>query len=149
MGRNKNEIPRVAEANLMVLVSNQGFSTGSFYWRHFGVVPAQVPTRTTGSDEDTPILFVGYEKAWNRYGAPVHGGDCPKCGGTGFGNLGLTSTELHLNPLNAYFYLICPLCGRSFRYLNQKEQVDDLEIVKSRKKTELDEDTDFPWYVVY
>lgn len=122
----------------MVYVSNVGFQSGSFAWYGFQMVNGQVAAHTTGSDEDTPLLLVNPEGAWNHYGCnPTRGGSCPKHGG-------FVSAELYLNPLNRYFYLLCPLDATVYRYLNSEERLDDLQIVRSSKKTEYDQNIDFP-----
>ncbi len=121
----------------MVLKDNVGFSITGFDWRYWRVVSGQLPTYTTGSDEDTPLLLVDYEGAWNAYGAPTKSGDCPHCGG-------LVNKELHFNPLSRYFFLMCPLTLDTYRYLNDKGNLDDLKIVQSSKKTEYDENVDVP-----
>lgn len=132
----------------MVLKDNTGFqfdrATGiGFTWYAFTVVEGQKPTYLTGSNVKMPILLVDWEKSWNSYGAPTKGGSCPSSHG------GLVSTELHLNPLSRYFFLLCPVCGRTFKYLDNTEKLSDLKVVKPPKTTSLDEDTDFPDYWVY
>jgi hypothetical protein len=131
----------------MVLVDNIGFDTGSFSWQEFEVVAGQVPAFLTGSEgspnDKIPVLFLDWEGSWNHYGVnPTHSGDCPD-------HPGWSTTELHFNPLCKYFFLICPLDGKIYRYLNNLGNLDDLKVVVSGKKTGLDQDEDFPWYVSY
>ena len=132
----------------MVMVDNVGFSTGSFGWQEFEVVSGQKPTFLTGSDgsgkEFIPVLFLDFEGSWNSYGVnPIRGGDCPDHPG------GWCHTELLFNPLQQYFFLLCPLDAKIYRYLNNLGQPDDFKVVSVTRHSELDENMDWPWYVPY
>ena len=133
----------------MVLKDNIGFQSGSFTWHAFQMVQGQVATHTTGSDDVIPVLLCDSEHSWNSYGCPPQGkvGDCPKCQGYS----GLSTGPLHMNPLARMWFFICPLCGRTFRYLSSDETLSDLKQIKpsSLKKTPLDENENILSFISY
>lgn len=96
------------------------------------------PYFKTGSDQLPAICLVPGKTANQQYGVDIKsGGPCPGCGGT-------VDVILQFNPLDSYYYFTCPLCLRSYRWLNPDGTMSDLELVTSRKRTPLDESIDVP-----
>ena len=103
------------------------------------------PYRTTGSGpygtgEPNPICLVDGDQAIRQYGvAKYSGGPCPRCKFP-------VNQVLQFNCCNSYFYFTCPVCGYVCRFLEPDGTPSDLQEVKSTKTTELDIETDIPWY---
>jgi hypothetical protein len=96
---------------------------------------------TYGTGEPVPICLVDGDQAVRQYGvAKYSGGPCPKCKFP-------VDQVLLFNPTDGgHYYFKCPVCGVVLRLLNPDGSVSDLEEVKSTKTTELDIETDVPWY---
>jgi len=95
---------------------------------------------TTGSGEKNPICLVDGDQAVRQYGvAKYSGGPCPRCKFP-------VNQVLQFNCCDSYFYFTCPVCGYVCRFLEPDGTPSDLQEVKSTKTTELDIETDIPWY---
>jgi len=106
-------------------------------------VPNQTPNPNvpgaflTGSDSKTPICLVDGNIAYQNYGVErKSGGPCPGCKFP-------VSLTLAFNPTDSYWYFgPCPVCLKTYRWMDPNGNIDDLKEVKSTKRTSLDEDED-------
>jgi hypothetical protein len=95
---------------------------------------------TTGSDELTPILLIPPTIANDEYGVDIqYANNCPNCKAS-------IHQPLSYNSQNSYYYLTCPVCGKTMQYLDNTGALSDFSFVTSRKTTPLDIDKDFPDY---
>ena len=71
------------------------------------------PFQTTGSNEQPVLCLEEGVQASRSYGVNVYpyGGPCPNCQVS-------IQVNLDFNPLDAHYYLRCPICNGVWRWLN-------------------------------